>query len=68
MNLVVVIFVVGKGICMKLDFFKVFYLIVGCFMVQYVVDVVGVFDLDNMVLIYGYGGEVVCQVVIGLWL
>lgn len=58
----VVIFVVGKGICMYFDFFKVLYILVGKLMVQYVIDVVNDLGVCVVYLVYGYGGDLLCQI------
>lgn len=58
----VVIFVVGKGMCMYSDFLKVLYIFVGKVMVQYVIDVVNELGVVYVYLVYGYGGDLLKQV------
>lgn len=53
----VIILVVGKGIRMKFKKYKVLYEVVGKFMVEYVLESVKGFGVDQVVIIVGYGVE-----------
>lgn len=63
MSMVLIIFVVGMGLWMNLDIFKVLYQIVGVFMVVYVMKLGEIIVLDCIVVVVGYGVEVVEKVV-----
>lgn len=55
----VLVFVVGKGICMKLDIFKVVFLILRKLMIEYIVENIEKLSVEEIYFVLGYKREVV---------